>query len=69
MSQIIALGQTVHVHCARCGRQAWRVSVMLGTQKLMCSECNGKTVIKFYVERDLYRGSLFKMDVRPSFWS
>ena len=70
MSQMIALGQTVFVNCAHCGRHAWRVSVMPGMQKLACPYCEHLTKVEFYIASggDACARPLFKMDVRPTCW-
>lgn len=68
MSQMIALGQTVIVNCAHCGRHAWQVSVMPGSQKMVCPCCDHPTKVDFYVEDGRWGRPLFKMDVRPSCW-
>ena len=68
MSQMIALGQPVHVNCASCGKHAWHVSVMPGTQKLICPRCGHQTNIEFYTQRGCDGVRLFKMDVKASNW-
>lgn len=67
MSQMIALGQTVHVNCANCGKHAWHVAVMPGTQKLRCPRCDHKTTIEFY-ESLSNGGRVFRMDVKGGCW-
>lgn len=65
MSQMIALGRTVYINCANCGKHAWQVSVMLGRQILTCPSCRGETDIRFYTERGCDDARAFKMDVSP----
>lgn len=68
MSQMIALGQTIHVNCARCGKHAWHVAVMPGIQKLRCPRCDYCTVIEFYTRCCDDGTQMFKMDVRSCWW-
>lgn len=68
MGQMIALGRTVHVNCAHCGKHAWHIAVMLGTQKLNCPRCGHATHIEFYTVRCDDGERLFKMDVKAGWW-
>ena len=68
MSQMIALGQLIRVNCPCCGIAAWRVPVMLGTVRLTCGTCLGKATVRFYIERGLFSGPTFKMDVNRDLW-
>ncbi len=69
MSQIIALGQPLHVNCAQCGKHAWHVSVMPGIQKLRCPRCHERTLIEFYSSRCSDGSKQFKMEVHGCFWT
>ena len=68
MSQMIALGQPVHVNCACCGKHAWQVSVLPGVQKLICPRCDHQTNIVFYTDGCSDGTRQFRMDVKPSNW-
>ena len=65
----VTLCTSTIVNCVRCGKHAWHVSVMLGSQKLRCPCCHQDTVVRFYEDRRSDGSRLFTMDVGGCFWT